>query len=391
MRRRPPDIRRYVPLLLALVVLGAGFFTVYQGLQLEGGLTQRILALSARFASPDGGLAAFAPGEPQDQTSDDEVYLPDIVSSSEQNSLEDSEPVEQADDVIPSAPANAVSSQGEQQAASKPPVPANKGTIIRENLNLKSTISALYLSFQNGIIKNSTKLSAGKIADYMEQDISFKIYHNDKPQVLIVHTHATESYEQSTEYFDKEYNSRSTNEAENIISVGNQIEKQLTAAGIITLHDKTLHDYPSYNGSYDRSAKTIKEYLKEYPSIKVVLDIHRDAIERDGSRLSAVATIDGKDAAQVMIISGCDDGTMDYPNWKSNLRFAARLQNEMETLYPGLTRPVMFCYRRYNQNLSTGSLLLEIGSHGNTLAEAQYTGELVGKSLVSLFEKYKGT
>lgn len=391
MRRRPPDIRRYVPLLLALVVLGAGFFTVYQGLQLEGGLTQRILALSARFASPDGGLAAFAPGQPQDQISDDEVYLPDIVSSSEQNQIEDSEPVEQADDIIPSAPAAVVSSQAEQQAASKVPVPANKGTIIRENLNLKSTLSALYLSFQNGIIKNSTKLSASKITDYMKQDIAFKIYQNEKPQVLIVHTHATESYEQSTEYFDKDYNSRSTNENENIISVGNQIEKQLTAAGIAVVHDKTLHDYPSYNGSYDRSAKTIKEYLKKYPTIKVVLDIHRDAIERDGSRLSAVATIDGKDAAQVMIISGCDDGTMDYPNWKSNLRFAVRLQNEMETLYPGLTRPVMFCYRRYNQNLSTGSLLLEIGSHGNTLAEAQYSGELVGKSLVSLFKKYKGT
>lgn len=390
--RRRANITRYVPLMLALVVLGAGFFTVYQGLMLDGGLAQRVLALSARFSLPDGSTAVFVPSEQEESVSDDEVYLPDIVSSDGQSPSEDNEPIENVTDVLSDIPQNEVSSQAAQQAAaSQSALGASRGTILRENLNIKSTISALYLAYKNGIVKNSTKLSASKVKEYMNQDIAFKIYHNDKPQVLIMHTHATEAFEQSTEYYDKSYNSRSTTEAQNIISVGNAIEKQLAAAGIKVLHDKTLHDYPSYNGSYDRSAKTIKEYLKKYPTIKVVLDIHRDAIERDGSRLSCVTTIDGKDAAQVMIISGCDDGTMDYPKWKENLRFAVRLQNEMETLFPGLTRPVMLCYRRYNQNLTTGSLLIEIGSHGNTLSEAQYSGELVGKSLVSLFNKYKGT
>ncbi len=378
--RKRFSIYRYIPPVLALVVLGAGFFTVYQAVLLNGGLSDRILALSAGAALPDGSLSLFY-GDTE--LSDDEVYLPDIVSV----------PIEEGD--MP-----AQSTQQEVQVASDPAsagaaaaasaLPANYGTILRENLNLKSTQGTLLLAYENGVIKNSTKLSADKVTGYMKSDPAFRIYKNNKPQVLIYHTHATEAFETDTQYYDKSYNSRTQDNEKNIVSVGEIIAEQLEQAGIKTLHDTTAHDYPSYNGSYNRSAKTVNDYLKEYPTIKVILDIHRDAIERDGSRLSAVASINGRDAAQVMIISGCDDGTMDYPNWKANLRFAARLQSEMETLYPGLTRPVMFCYRRYNQHLSNGALLLEVGSHGNTLAEAQYAGELVGKSLVSLFEKYPG-
>ncbi|MFA9380377.1 MAG: stage II sporulation protein P, partial [Acetanaerobacterium sp.] len=356
--RRRFDIFRYVPPVLALVVLGAGFFTVYKAVRLDGSLSDRILALSAGVALPDGSLSLFY-GD--NEVSDDEVYLPDIVSDPID---EDREPVENAAELTSSVNTVQSASSVAAAAAIQPP-PANAGTIVRENLNLANPEGSYYLAYQNGVIKNSTKLSGAKVTEYMDADIAFRIYKNKKPQVLIVHTHATEAFESNTEYFDKSYNSRSQNNSENIVSVGAVIATQLEDAGIATLHDGTQHDYPSYNGSYNGSADTINDYLKKYPTIKVVLDIHRDAVERDGSRLSAVTQVDGKDAAQVMIISGCDDGTMDYPSWKSNLRFAARLQNEMETLYPGLTRPVMFCYRRYNQHLSTGALLLEIGSHGN--------------------------
>lgn len=379
--RRRYEMRRYIMPVLSLAVLGAGLFTVYQAACRDGGLAGHILALSAGTALPDASLSLFYR---DDELSDDEVYLPDIISSA---------PPEQSSAPAPSsaAPSDAPpdTSSAAQQAAAI--LPENKGNILRESLNLKQPSGSAYLIYKSGVIKNSTKLSASKVEESMAKEPSFRIYKNEKPQVLIYHTHATEAFESSTEYFDKTYNSRQLENSLNIVSVGDKIAQQLESAGIKTLHDTTAHDYPSYNGSYNRSAKTIQDYLKEHPTIKVILDIHRDAIERDGSRLSTVATVDGKDAAQVMIISGCDDGTMEYPNWKSNLRFAARLQNEMETLYPGLTRPLMFCYRRYNQHMSTGALLLEIGSHGNTLAEAQYSGELVGKSLVSLFNKYPGT
>ena len=158
---------------------------------------------------------------------------------------------------------------------------------------------------------------------------------------------------------------------------------QLNAAGVNTLHDTTLHDYPSYNGSYAKSNATVRSYLERYPSIKVVLDVHRDAIETEsGSRYAPVCTVDGRQAAQVMIICGCDNGTtVQLPGWRQNLRFAAAWERSMEEKYPGFTRPVLFSYRFYNQDLTTGSLLIEIGGHGNNLNEALYAGYLAAQGL----------
>ena len=120
-----------------------------------------------------------------------------------------------------------------------------------------------------------------------------------------------------------------------------------------------------------------------------MLDIHRDAIEQSGSiRVKPTAEISGKKAAQVMIIAGVDDGTMDYKNWKENMKFASALQTSMENSFPGLTRAAMVCHRRYNMHLSNNSLLIEVGGHANTLDEAVYSGEMIGKSLVSVLKEY---
>ncbi len=118
-----------------------------------------------------------------------------------------------------------------------------------------------------------------------------------------------------------------------------------------------------------------------------MLDIHRDGIEReDGTRLSPVAEINGKKAAQIMIISGCDDGTMNMPDYLKNFHFASHLQSKLESNYKGLTRPVLFDYRFYNQDLTTGSLLIEVGSHGNSLDQVKYSGELIGKVLAQIIQ-----
>lgn len=246
-----------------------------------------------------------------------------------------------------------------------------------------------YYKLKNGSIRNTTDLTLEEIEEVLAEEPDLKLTDTDAPQVLLYHTHATESYEPvSREFYDTTYNSRSTEQDMNMIRIGDEIEKQLEEAGIGVIHDTTLHDYPSYNGGYERSAETIQKYLDEYPTIQIVLDIHRDAIERDGTRIAAVSEINGREAAQVMIIAGCDDGTLDIPTWKSNLRFAADLQNNMEGMFPGLTRPVLFSYRRYNQNMSSGSLLLEMGSHGNSLEQAIYAGQLVGKALVETLKGY---
>ncbi len=244
--------------------------------------------------------------------------------------------------------------------------------------------------FTAGQVQNKTNISNNTLIAESTAAPDFTITADGSPEVLIMHTHTTESFEPYVrEHFDPSFNYRTTDPAYNMISVGDAITAQLEAAGIGVIHNTTIHDYPSYNGSYDRSAATVKEILAQYPSIRVVLDIHRDAIQDGNTLKQPVVEINGKESAQVMIISGCDDGTMNMPNYMKNYHFACRLQENMEGMFPGLTRPILFDYRHYNQDLTTGSLLLEIGTHGNTLEQAQYAGELVGKSLAQTLLKEK--
>ena len=234
-----------------------------------------------------------------------------------------------------------------------------------------------------GQVRNVTSLPNSTLLEESRLAPDFKIEKNGEPQVLIMHTHATESYEPyERDFYDSSFNSRTTDPNMNMAAVGDAIAEQLEAAGIAVLHDTTMHDYPSYNDSYDRSRVTVQNILEENPSIKIVLDIHRDAIERqNGERIAPVAEIDGKNAAQVMIISGCDDGSMNMPNYLKNFRFASLLQQQLESDYQGLTRPILFDYRKYNQDLTTGSILIEVGGHANSVDQAVYSGELIGKSL----------
>ena len=264
------------------------------------------------------------------------------------------------------------------------PPPEGMGAIVSAHYQQGS--GDAYIPCTAGTIKNCTSLSAAEVAEAASAPLPFHIeVGSSEPQVLIMHTHATESYElEDLGWFDPEYTCRRTDTSLNMVAVGAAIAEQLNAAGIVTLQDATLHDYPSYNGSYERSNATVRSYLEKYPSIKVVLDVHRDAIETDEGRVKAVADVNGRTAAQVMIICGADKGG-NLPNFKQNLAFAAKWESAMESRFSGFTRPVLFDYRYYNQDLTTGSLLIEIGSHGNTLEEAVYSGQLVGEALAGLF------
>ncbi len=235
-----------------------------------------------------------------------------------------------------------------------------------------------------GQVRNLTEISNETLFNLARGKHNISIEKNsEEPQVLIMHTHETESYESSIkDFYDKDFTCRTTDDDKNVSAVGEAIAVELEKAGISVIHDVTKHDYPSYNGSYDRSRETVQKILEEYPSIKIVLDIHRDAIERtDGTRIAPRTEIDGKSAAQVMIIACCDNGSGNIPNYKENFLFASNLQEEISSTYPTLSRPVLFDYRFYNQDLTTGSLLIEVGGHANSLDEAIYSGTLIGKSL----------
>ena len=261
--------------------------------------------------------------------------------------------------------------------------PADAGTVTEQQFGQGS--GEKYIPCGAGSIKNNTRQTAADIAAEAAQPLPFAIEKDSAaPQVLIMHTHATEDYRLSAGlWFAPGDGARSTDRSINMCAVGRVMADTLNAAGICTLHDETLNDYPSYTGSYANSRAVVQQYLAQYPSIKVVLDVHRDAIEREnGTRCAPVCSIDGRQAAQVMIICGCDNGTsVQLPAWRQNLRFAAAWERSMEAKYPGLTRPELFSYRFYNQDLTTGSLLIEIGGHGNNLNEALYAGYLAAQGL----------
>ena len=263
--------------------------------------------------------------------------------------------------------------------------PADAGTVTEQQFGHGS--GEKYIPCGAGSIKNNTRQTAADIAAEIENPLPFAIEPNSPdPQVLVMHTHATEDYRLSAGlWFAPGDGARSTDCSVNMCAVGRVVADTLNAAGINTLHDETLNDYPSYTGSYANSRAVVQQYLARYPSIKVVLDVHRDAIETEsGSRYAPVCTVDGRQAAQVMIICGCDNGTtVQLPGWRQNLRFAAAWERSMEGMYPGFTRPVLFSYRFYNQDLTTGSLLIEIGGHGNNLNEALYAGQLAAKGLAA--------
>jgi len=227
------------------------------------------------------------------------------------------------------------------------------------------------------------------IKNLLNKTPEYKTITKDKPYILVYHTHTTEGYELlDLGWYSNQYNSRTKDSKKNMVRVGEELVKELENAGYKVIHDKTVYD-SSYNGAYSRSLVSVEKYLEKYPSIVLTLDVHRDAIHYDdGTKSKPTAEINGKKAAQVMIISGCEgDGVEDFPEWKDNLTFALHLQNTVEENYDGLMRPVFFCNRKYNMNVTPCSLLLEFGTDANTLEEAVYSASLIGKSISEMLDK----
>ena len=192
------------------------------------------------------------------------------------------------------------------------------------------------------------------------------------PKVLIVHTHATESYSpQGAENYQAGVSDRSMDSSRNMVAVGEAARAVFEKWGIEVIHDKTLHDHPNFNGSYANSLKTVEGYLKKYPSICVVLDLHRDAfVYENGSKAKFVTEINGQKTAQLMVVVGTDAGGLEHSGWRENMKLALKIQNRILGKYPGLMRGVNLRRERFNGHTTKGSLIIEVGSSGNSLDEA---------------------
>ena len=207
----------------------------------------------------------------------------------------------------------------------------------------------------------------------------------DAPSVLILHTHGTESYTPSPgEYYSESGDYRTLDEGYNMLSIGERVAARLEEAGIRVIHHRDLHDYPSYNGSYYNARQSIEAILEANPGICLILDLHRDAAATDTGQMDTSATVNGQEAAQLMLVVGTDAGGLDHPNWQENLSLALKLQAQLEQMYPGLCRPINLCAERFNEDESPGALLVEVGAAGNTRPEALLAADALVDGIIAL-------
>lgn len=205
-------------------------------------------------------------------------------------------------------------------------------------------------------------------------------YLEGKPQVLILHTHGSESFNPDDRNKDTE---------KNIVKVGTEMARVFEENGVGVIHSTVMHDIPSYNSSYKRSMETVTATLKENPQINIVLDVHRDAMAtEDGRNYKTVCELDGKKAAQVMFVVGTDRGGLSHPAWQENLKLAMKFQAAINERCKNLARPINLRTERFNQQTSKGALIIEVGTNGNTLEEAVRAGIAAAEAMSKVIKSF---
>ncbi len=236
----------------------------------------------------------------------------------------------------------------------------NLKTEVLSDKNLKENYNAEY---QGVKIKNESDYTLTE--DILKPDIEYK----NKKDILIFHTHTCESYTQTKENsYIESGNFRTTDLNYTVSRVGDELTKCLINKQFNVIHDTTYHDYPAYTGSYNRSLLTVKGILSKNPNIQTVIDLHRDAIGSKSEYGPAVKIGDER-VAQVMFVIGTNGGGLEHPNWKNNLKYAVKIQQKANEMFPGLFRPIIVRNSRYNQNLADAACIIEVGATGNTLEE----------------------
>ena len=217
-------------------------------------------------------------------------------------------------------------------------------------------------------------------AEFLEMPLEMDL-NGENPTVLILHTHATESYTQTPGWEYGESSSYRTLDVEhNMVAIGAHLARLLEAGGIRVIHDTTLHDYPDYTGAYYRSEDTANRYLEENPGIFLILDLHRDAgADADGNEMDTSARVLGQESAQLLFLMGTDHGA-----WRENMNLAVKLTAQLEKTHPGITRGILTRNDDYNQYLTPGTLLVEVGGAGNTQPEAMTAVEALAEAILAL-------
>lgn len=277
-------------------------------------------------------------------------------------------------------PVQKITAMAEQNAGSLPemelmyPAEAAEETETGDNLEIMET------TIDGGLTINNATQYWVDAAQIVSDGPGISLPYGE-PQILIIHTHSSEAYTQAgLDRYEPSDTNRTENTEFNIVRIGDELTEIFQEAGLNVIHDRGIYDYPSYTGSYTRSGQAIEQYLRDYPSIKIVLDIHRDALGTDDVVYKTMAEEDGVVASQIMLLVGTDESGLEHPNWRQNLAMALYLQNSVNARHPTLMRPVSLVRERYNQHLSPGSMIVEVGSNGNTLQEALAAIRLFGNA-----------
>lgn len=263
-------------------------------------------------------------------------------------------------------------------------VPDGETPIIPMDLSL-SQFGNEYINNATGLDPDTKKL----LTESFNSSVSVaSAALSSDPLVLVVHTHGTEGYSKdgAISFLDQgEEFARSQDTQQNVVAVGKVLADALNENGINTIHCTIMHDQLQYKDAYARSEETIRRYLKEYPSIKLVIDLHRDSVLKSGGELVRPVTLaDGEAAAQMMCVIGSSWNGGDYPNWEKNLALALQLRQKMNEAVPNICRPVYLKGSTYNQELAPYSILVEMGASGNSLEEAKRTAERFALVLVEI-------
>ena len=344
---------------------------------------------SAKLNAPRGGELLLNENLSKPSSSNNsEVQVFAQQNPSNANDIENKDELTLMPDITSIIPASS-QVNASSVISSNLPVPSSANVLSNglkavKTLLMGPTSSSVYVKYQNIWVYNQTASHTADIAKQLAIRPDVHTFKSKGPQVLIVHTHTTEAYSTTDNgLYDPNISTRNVDKTQSVCRVGDEVQKELEANGIGVINDTTYNDYPNFTDAYARSLAVIQKNMKKYPSIQVVLDIHRDSIQySDGTRVKPTAVVNGKKVAQLMIVAPCNESTsLPIPDWQINYRFGLRIQQVMEKDYPGLARPLNLCPRRYNMQACHGSLLIEIGTESNTLDEAVYAGHLFGDAL----------
>ena len=250
---------------------------------------------------------------------------------------------------------------------------------------LKPSDPTGYTVFGNVYINNASDavLSASQLSGGFAAKLA-----QEGPQVLIIHTHGTEAYTMPVgeEYVPSD-NRRTLESDKNMLRIGDEMADVLAAKGIGVIHDRNLYDYPNYSGAYNRSLASIESYLAQYPSISFVLDVHRDAVEDASGNEYKLLCAEEPNAAQLEFVIGSNGGGLSHDKWQENVKLACAVQENLLAKYPTLMRPIVVRNSRYSQHMTTGSLLIEVGTAGNSLEEAIIAARIFAQGFAETIQK----